>query len=163
MASSSLPTVPDPREAALLAAQARIAGPSAISETPTSPPPAREWTGPSEKQDRDYRIKLARVIEKEVIGGNSYTVSAACIEVRQRFNRISHRAESAQFTFVPAFTQTLLQIATNILSNPSEPKYRLIKATSHVLKNKVLSAKGGQEALVLVSMSVGLQTEGEVD
>jgi hypothetical protein len=94
-AMATSPTIPDPREAALLAAQARIAGPSAVSETPTSPPPARAWTGPSEKQDRDYRIKLVRVIEKEVIGGNSYTVSAACIEVKQRFNRISNPAESS--------------------------------------------------------------------
>jgi hypothetical protein len=48
-------------------------------------------------------------------------------------------------------TQTLLKIATNILSNQSEAKFRTLKATNTTLKNKILLVKGGHDFLILVS------------
>jgi hypothetical protein len=45
----------------------------------------------------------------------------------------------------------LLKIANNILQNPEE-KYRKLKSTNKMLKEKVLDARGGHEYLIAVSV-----------
>jgi len=45
--------------------------------------------------------------------------------------------------------QILLKIANNIL-NSSDPKFRTLKASNAMLKNKVLSAKGGHDYMIAV-------------
>ena len=45
----------------------------------------------------------------------------------------------------------MLKIANNILQN-SEEKFRKLKSTNKMLKEKVLNARGGHEYLIAVSL-----------
>lgn len=56
--------------------------------------------------------------------------------------------------------QTVIKISANILDNPSDPKYRTIKAASKTLKNNIIDIKGGQELFVAVRFSLFLSSEG---
>ncbi len=88
-AMSDPPTSPaatHPREAALFAAQRRLD--SAPAQTPTGggTGPASTtatWTRPDAggKDEREWKYKVARVLDKEVVGGNNYATAATCIEV----------------------------------------------------------------------------------
>jgi hypothetical protein len=50
----------------------------------------------------------------------------------------------------PTDIQTLIKISSNILSNPSEAKYRELKAANNTIKSKILDVKSGHEFLILV-------------
>jgi predicted acylesterase/phospholipase RssA len=47
-----------------------------------------------------------------------------------------------------AALQTLLKILRNVLSAPTEPKYRTLKAENKAVKEKVLGAAGGRDMLL---------------
>ncbi|KAI9636479.1 uncharacterized protein MKK02DRAFT_45185 [Dioszegia hungarica] len=149
-------TKPNPREAALLAAEARLGRPSvqsaaaASSSTPTvapgpkaagaSTPPlfrsgssstgtaANKWT-PTEKEEKECRIKFARLLDRGLVRDNGYRQVAEGVE-------------------------TLILIAKNVKEH-DDPKYRTLKASNSLLKNKVLNLKGGHEYLI----ALGFRTQ----
>ncbi|WVQ97990.1 hypothetical protein IAU59_005110 [Kwoniella sp. CBS 9459] len=89
---------------------------------------ANEWR-PSEKEDRELRIKFGRLLDRGIVRDNGYRQSADAVE-------------------------TLLKIATNIIES-NDPKFRTLKATNSMLKNKVLAAKGGHDYLI----ALGFRTQ----
>ncbi|RXK37522.1 hypothetical protein M231_05243 [Tremella mesenterica] len=125
---SSTPAAHMSRSAALLAAEARLKG---LPNPGTEPPPVVEekWEPPSEKEDRDTKIKLVRLLDRGIVRDNTYERCAQCVE-------------------------TLVKIATNILQNENEPKYRTIRATNSMLKNSVLACAGGHEFLIALGFRV---------
>ncbi|KAL7416643.1 hypothetical protein BDY24DRAFT_377771 [Mrakia frigida] len=72
---------------------------------------------------RAKEAELDRLIERGVIGPNHYAEAEKVISIT-------------------------IKICENIIENPSDPKYRTIKATSKVLKNNIIDIKGGQELFV---------------
>ncbi|WVQ83390.1 hypothetical protein IAT38_005531 [Cryptococcus sp. DSM 104549] len=84
---------------------------------------------PTEKDDRETRLKFSRLLDRGIVRDNGYKQSAEAVE-------------------------TLHKIATNILTS-DDPKFRSLKASNSMLKNKVLSVKGGHEYLI----ALGFRTQ----
>ncbi|WVR04584.1 hypothetical protein IAU60_001592 [Kwoniella sp. DSM 27419] len=109
-----------------LIAQARAAHLARMGVTFPAPP--TPWQQ-SDKEDRELRLKFGRLLDRGIIRDNGYKQSADAVE-------------------------TLLKIATNIQSS-HDPKFRTLKATNTLLKNKVLAARGGHEYLI----ALGFRTQ----
>ena len=62
---------------------------------------------------------------------------------RKALTTIASDAAHAQLAF-----ETLLKILRNILKDPTEPKFRALKADNKTLKEKVLASRGGSEFLL---------------
>ncbi|WWC59358.1 uncharacterized protein I303_101910 [Kwoniella dejecticola CBS 10117] len=144
------PSLSAPLQASTAAAAASIASPAANSRTRpqggTTPAalaaearalagsstPSRQaesaWR-PTEKEDRDTRIKFSRLLDRGIVRDNNYIESADAVE-------------------------TLLKIATNII-NSNDPKFRTLKSTNATIKNKVLEVKGGHDYLI----ALGFRTQ----
>ncbi|WWC67844.1 uncharacterized protein I206_101761 [Kwoniella pini CBS 10737] len=84
---------------------------------------------PTEKEDRDTKIKFSRLLDRGIVRDNNYKDSADAVE-------------------------TLLKIATNII-NSNDPKFRTLKATNATIKNKILDVKGGHDYLI----ALGFRTQ----
>ncbi|WWD21439.1 hypothetical protein CI109_105924 [Kwoniella shandongensis] len=142
------------RAAALAAAEARLRPPPSYdaiavdpeSSTSTSSPGASQSSNPlfgggrtsalpvdnykpTEKEDRELRVKFGRLLDRGIVRDNGYKQSLEAVE-------------------------TLIKIATNI-QNSDDPKYRTLKASNTLLKNKVLAVKGGQDYLI----ALGFRTQ----
>ncbi|WVQ69126.1 uncharacterized protein L199_007341 [Kwoniella botswanensis] len=109
------------------AAQARAAA-AAAAESASCQNTETHWV-PTEKEDRDTRIKFSRLLDRGIVRDNNYKDSADAVE-------------------------TLLKVATNII-NSNDPKYRTIKASNSTIKNKVLDVKGGHDYLI----ALGFRTQ----
>ncbi|KAK8847349.1 hypothetical protein IAR55_005206 [Kwoniella newhampshirensis] len=83
----------------------------------------------SDKEDRELRLKFGRLLDRGIVRDNGYKQSLEAVE-------------------------TLIKIASNI-QNSDDPKYRTLKASNSLLKNKVLSVKGGQDYLI----ALGFRTQ----
>ncbi|WWD07802.1 hypothetical protein V865_005906 [Kwoniella europaea PYCC6329] len=109
------------------AAQARAAD-AAAAESASRQNTETHWV-PTEKEDRDTRIKFSRLLDRGIVRDNNYKDSADAVE-------------------------TLLKVATNII-NSNDAKYRTIKASNSTIKNKVLGVKGGHDYLI----ALGFRTQ----
>ncbi|KAG7571302.1 hypothetical protein FFLO_00814 [Filobasidium floriforme] len=120
-----IPTATEKRAAALAAIEARARnGPlSSTPQEPSSNSTPGAWTPPSPEEDRKRKLELGRIVARDIMGSNNYTSAATCIE-------------------------TLLKIANNVLSNPTEQKFTQIKTNNAAMKRTVLDVKGGQDYLV---------------
>ncbi|CAK9782704.1 hypothetical protein CC85DRAFT_285581 [Cutaneotrichosporon oleaginosum] len=133
----------DDRERRLAAIQARLAPAPAPDAESTSPPSGsggstplfaaprhlpKAWTRPSEREDREKRRELARVLQRTIVRDSGYQQAATCVE-------------------------TLVKIASNIQTSP-DPKYRTLKGDNAALKTKVFSVPGGREFLILMGFRV---------
>ncbi|BEI86521.1 hypothetical protein CcaverHIS002_0608080 [Cutaneotrichosporon cavernicola] len=124
----------------LAAIQARLAPPpdaapvdSVSSGTNASLIPAprhlpKAWTRPSEREEREMKRELARVLQRTIVRDSGYRQAATCVE-------------------------TLVKIASNIQSSP-DPKFRSLKSDNAALKHKVLAIPGGREYLVMMGFRV---------
>ncbi|OCF76808.1 hypothetical protein I204_02513 [Kwoniella mangroviensis CBS 8886] len=110
------------------AAQAAQARAAAAAESASRQNTETRWV-PTEKEDRDTRIKFSRLLDRGIVRDNNYKDSADAVE-------------------------TLLKVATNII-NSNDPKYRTIKASNSTIKNKVLDVKGGHDYLI----ALGFRTQ----
>ncbi|WVW78551.1 hypothetical protein I302_100507 [Kwoniella bestiolae CBS 10118] len=106
------------------AAQARAEASASLSRQSSD----TAWR-PSEKEDRETRIKFSRLLDRGIVRDNSYKDSADAVE-------------------------TLIKISNNIIDS-NDPKYRTIKATNSTIKNKVLDVKGGHDYLI----ALGFRTQ----
>ncbi|WWC86995.1 uncharacterized protein L201_001877 [Kwoniella dendrophila CBS 6074] len=138
-ATLSSTTTPDPSSSNT----PRLSPPPAIRQTPaaqagqaranalansSSRSQDQNWR-PTEKEDREIRIKFMRLLDRGIVRDNNYANSADAVE-------------------------TLLKISNNILTS-NETKYRTIKASNSTIKNKVLDVKGGHDYLI----ALGFRTQ----
>ncbi|OCF37404.1 hypothetical protein I316_00525 [Kwoniella heveanensis BCC8398] len=132
--NSSSVTTPSRPASTNPAAQARAAAAAARLNALNNANAAASGSGrtawiPSEKEDRELRIKFGRLLDRGIVRDNGYRQSAEAVE-------------------------TLLKIANNIIES-DDPKFRTLKATNSMLKNKVLAARGGHDYLI----ALGFRTQ----
>lgn len=186
MSDSSTPQAPsarpaDPRAAARAAALARFATPgspsastSTSAATVAQPAAAGAAAGesaspsvfraatpntfqPTEKEERDTRIKFSRLLDRGLVRDNGYKQVAEGVEVsdpvlRSTIGRTCNIIQGASEYRKADAMQTLLSIARNI-QNSNDPKYRDLKENNKTLQTKVLNLKGGHDYLIAVRAS----------
>ena len=73
---------PNPRLAALAAAEARLKSANNPPEEVTPEIPVEEkWEPPSEEEDRTRKRELARVLDRGIVRDNGYKDASECVEV----------------------------------------------------------------------------------
>ncbi|CAO1631121.1 unnamed protein product [Sympodiomycopsis kandeliae] len=121
-----------PRERIAAAAQARLGGGGGggggggvsggggeSSSAPTQAELARR-----QKEEEDLLLKLRRVLDLQIMRDNNYAKANECL-------------------------QTLQMLISNIISNPTETKYRSFKSQNTRIQRTLLSAQGGIAYLLL--------------
>ncbi|WRT64853.1 uncharacterized protein IL334_001789 [Kwoniella shivajii] len=118
--SVSAPVTPAQSRTINPAAQAAQARFNAQSNSTSNTPAVEQWKA-TEKGDRDCRKEFAKKLDRGIIRDNGYTNTLEAVE-------------------------TLIKISDNII-NSQDPKFRKLKSSNSMLKNKVLDVKGGQDYL----------------
>jgi hypothetical protein len=73
---------PNPRLAALAAAEARLKNASNPAEVDIPEVPVEEkWEPPSEEEDRTRKRELARALDRGIVRDNGYRECSDCVEV----------------------------------------------------------------------------------
>ena len=75
------PRAPNPREAALAAAEARLKKLQAPTTDQPNVPAKEVWVQPSEQEDMQARIAFARLLDRGIVRDNNYQQSFIAVEV----------------------------------------------------------------------------------
>ncbi|CAB3982567.1 thioredoxin 1 [Paramuricea clavata] len=89
---------------------------------------------------------LQQKIQQWALQSNQSSVDSAKVATGRQLDCFRELLENPPDTF-DSTSQLLLRIATNIIQEPNEPKYRTLKLSTNTFQNKLLPVKGAVECL----------------